>query len=127
MKFETYQLAKELDSFNYQQVQDDILAILEKGSSAIVDMTACKYVSSTGLRVLLYSKKIAASKGLRLCLVGISDEVQDIMNVTGFNTFFDCFHTMDAGSEVAPGQTLSLWGNRSWQYGELLGLFTLCH
>ena len=71
MKFETYQLAKELDSFNYQQVQDDILAILEKGSSAIVDMTACKYVSSTGLRVLLYSKKIAASKGLRLCLVGV--------------------------------------------------------
>ena len=60
MNFETYQLAKELDSFNYQQVQDDILAILEKGSSAIVDMTACKYVSSTGLRVLLYSKKIAA-------------------------------------------------------------------
>ena len=55
MKFETYQLAKELDSFNYQQVQDDILAILEKGSSAIVDMTACKYVSSTGLRVLLNS------------------------------------------------------------------------
>ena len=89
MKFETYQLAKELDSFNYQQVQDDILAILEKGSRA------CKYVSSTGLRVLLYSKKIAASKGLRLCLVGVSDEVQDIMNVTGFNTFFDCFNTMD--------------------------------
>ncbi|MBQ2179866.1 MAG: STAS domain-containing protein [Prevotella sp.] len=95
MKFETYQLAKELDSFNYQQVQDDVLAILEKGSNAIVDMTACNYVSSTGLRVLLYSKKIAASKGLRLCLVGISDEVQDIMNVTGFNSFFDCFHTMD--------------------------------
>ena len=40
MKFETYQLAKELDSFNYQQVQDDILAILDKGSNAIVDMTA---------------------------------------------------------------------------------------
>ena len=100
MKFETYQLAKELDSFNYQQVQDDVLAILEKGSSAIVDMTACKYVSSTGLRVLLYSKKIAASKGLRLCLVGVGDEVQDIMDVTGFNSFFDCFNTMDECLQV---------------------------
>ena len=48
-----------MDSFNYQQVQDDILAILEKGSNAMIDMTACNYVSSTGLRVLLYSKSVA--------------------------------------------------------------------
>ena len=89
MKFETYQLAKELDSFNYQQVQNDVLAILEKGSSAIVDMTACQYVSSTGLRVLLFTKKVAASKGLKLCLKGVSAEVKDVMDVTGFNDFFD--------------------------------------
>ena len=52
-------------------------------------MTACHYVSSTGLRVLLYSKKVAATKGLRICLSGISDEVKDIMDVTGFSNFFD--------------------------------------
>ena len=85
----------ELDSFNYQQVQDSILAILEKGCNAVLDMTACKYVSSTGLRVLLYSKKIAASKGLKLYLVGVSDEVKDIMDVTGFDSFFDSFSTME--------------------------------
>ena len=60
------QLGEELDSFNYKQVQESILAILEKNSSAVLDMTDCKYVSSTGLRVLLYSKKVAASKGLKL-------------------------------------------------------------
>ena len=68
MNTEVYQLGKELDSFNYQQVQDDILAILEKGSNAVIDMTACNYISSTGLRVLLYSKKVAAAKGLKVCL-----------------------------------------------------------
>lgn len=95
MKTETYQLDKELDSFNCQQVQDDILAILAKGSSAVIDMTPCNYISSTGLRVLLYSKKMAAAKGLKLYLVGISDEVKDVMDVTGFNTFFDIFSTME--------------------------------
>ena len=89
MNTETYQLGEELDSFNYQQVQDDILAILEKGSSVVLDMTACNYISSTGLRVLLYSKKVAAAKGLKLYLNGISDEVKDIMDVTGFSNFFD--------------------------------------
>lgn len=95
MNIEKYQLGEELDSFNYKQVQESILAILEKNSSAVLDMTDCKYVSSTGLRVLLYSKKVAASKGLKLYLVGISDEVKDIMEVTGFNSFFDSFDTME--------------------------------
>jgi anti-sigma B factor antagonist len=89
MKTETYNLGAELDSFNYQQVQDDILAILNGGASVVLDMTACNYISSTGLRVLLYSKKVAATKGLKICLSGISDEVKDIMDVTGFSNFFD--------------------------------------
>ena len=84
MNTETYKLGKELDSFNYQEVQDGILAILEKGCNAVLDMTDCTYVSSSGLRVLLYSKKVAASKGL-----GVSAEVKDIMDITGFDGFFE--------------------------------------
>ncbi|MBO7418328.1 MAG: STAS domain-containing protein [Bacteroidaceae bacterium] len=95
MNTEVYRLGEELDSFNYQQVQEGILAILEKGCSVVLDMTNCKYISSTGLRVLLYSKKVAASKGLKLYLVGLNDEVKDIMDVTGFNSFFDFYSTME--------------------------------
>ena len=95
MNIESYQLGEELDSFNYQEVQDGILAILEKGCSAVLDMTACNYVSSTGLRVLLYAKKVAATKGLNFYLVGISNEVKDIMDVTGFSNFFECYGTME--------------------------------
>ena len=77
MNFETYQLDKRLDSFNYQQTQADILPILERGSNVVLDMTACRYISR------------------KLCLVGISEEVKDIMDVTGFNTFFETFSTME--------------------------------
>ena len=89
MNTETYKLDGALDSFNNKEVQEGILAILEKGSSVLLDMTDCKYISSTGLRVLLYSKKVAASKGLKLYLKGVSEEVKDIMEVTGFQNFFD--------------------------------------
>ena len=95
MDIEKYQIGKELDSFNHEQVQNDILAILEKGCCAVIDMTDCYYVSSTGLRVLLYSKKMAATKGLKLYLIGISHEVKDIMDVTGFSNFFECYGTME--------------------------------
>ncbi|MBR0165631.1 MAG: STAS domain-containing protein [Prevotella sp.] len=89
MNRETYQLGRELNSFNHQQVQNDILAILEKDSNVLIDMTACKYISSIGLRVLLYSKKVAATKGLKVYLTGVGDEVKDIMDVTGFSSLFD--------------------------------------
>lgn len=95
MNIESYLLGEELDSFNYQQVQNELLAILEKGNNVVLDMNNCKYISSTGLRVLLYTKKVADSKGLELYLVGMNPEVKDIMDVTGFNSFFAIFSTME--------------------------------
>ena len=89
MDTEIYKLGTELDSFNSQEVQDGLKAILEKGCNAVLDMTDCKYISSTGLRVLLYTKQVAASKGLNLSLKGVGAEVKDIMDVTGFTEFFD--------------------------------------
>ena len=89
MNTETYKLGEELDSFNSEEVQKGILALLEQGVSVVLDMTACRYISSSGLRVLLYTKKVAASKGQKLYLKGVSDKVKDIMDVTGFNNFFD--------------------------------------
>ena len=89
MDTESYKLGEELDSFNSEEVQNGIRAILNKGCNAVLDMTDCNYISSTGLRVLLFTKKVAASKGLKLCLKGVSAEVKDVMDVTGFNDFFD--------------------------------------
>ena len=89
MNTETYKLGEELDSFNSEEVQKGILDLLEQGGSVVLDMTACRYISSSGLRVLLYTKKVAASKGQKLYLKGVSDEVKDIMDVTGFKNFFD--------------------------------------
>ena len=95
MNIEVYKVGEELDAINYSQVQDEISAILEKSSSVVLDMTDCRYVSSSGLRVLLYSEKVASSKGQKLYLVGLSAQVKDIMEVTGFNNFFDSFKTIE--------------------------------
>ena len=95
MDWDIYKLGAELNSYNYQEVQDGIMAILEKGNNVVLDMTGCKYVSSMGLRVLLYSKKVAMSKELQVYLVGVNAEVKDIMSVTGFDNFFDSFDTME--------------------------------
>ena len=103
MNIDSYKIVGELDSFNYKQVQDDILAILERGDNVAIDLTDCSYISSTGLRVLLYSKKMAAAKGQEVYLVGTKDGVKDVMDVTGFSSFFDSFSTMEECLEKVKG------------------------
>ena len=101
MKAEVYKLGVSLDSSNSNQEQEKILAIFDAGSGVILDMTDCTYVSSAGLRVLLYSYKVAASKGQKIVLVGVCDEVRDVMSMTGFEKFFDLFNTVEEAQATA--------------------------
>ena len=84
-----------LDSSNAPEIQKAILAVLDQEKSIILDMSGCTYVSSAGLRVMLYSYKVAAAKGNKVYLVGVSDEIRDVMSMTGFEKFFDFFKTVD--------------------------------
>ena len=84
-----------LDSSNAPEIQKAILAVLDQEKSIILDMSNCTYVSSAGLRVMLYSYKIAAAKGNKVYLVGVSDEIRDVMSMTGFEKFFDFFNSVD--------------------------------
>ena len=45
-----------------------------------------EYVSSAGLRVLLLAQKLMAEKG-GMIIRNVNQEVMDVFEVTGFNTF----------------------------------------
>ena len=51
-----------------------------------IDCTQLQYVSSAGLRVLLMMYKSLADKS-RFKLLNVSDEVKEILEVTGFDQF----------------------------------------
>ena len=87
-----YKMCSSLDSSTSNQEQEKILSVFDQNCSVILDMTDCTYVSSAGLRVMLYSYKLAASKGLK---VGVCDEVRDVMSMTGFEKFFEYFDTVE--------------------------------
>ena len=95
MNTEIYKLGESLDSSNSNSEQERILKVFDGGNSVVIDMTDCTYVSSAGLRVLLYSLKVAGSKGLKVYLVGVCDEVRDVMNMTGFEKYFDIYNTVE--------------------------------
>lgn len=97
MEVEVHKIGSVLDASSCKEEQLHIVDILNSNKSVILDLSACTYVSSAGLRVLLYSYKLAASKGLTLYLVGVISAVREVMEITGFERFFQFFDTVEDG------------------------------
>lgn len=95
MNAEVHKVGSVLDSSSSRNEQNSILALLDQGKDVILDLSECTYVSSAGLRVMLFAYKTAAVNGHKLYLVGVSDEVRDVMSITGFEHFFQYFDTVE--------------------------------
>ena len=91
----TYKVESALDSTTSKDVQEDILRLLLEDSNIVLDMTHCSYVSSAGLRVLLYTYKVCASQNKKMYLVGVSTEIREVMSVTGFEHYFKFYDSVD--------------------------------
>ena len=78
----TINLFGRIDSSNAANTETDIMAQLAgKGDvDIILDASNLEYISSAGLRVILRLKKICPE----LKITGVSSEVYDIFDMTGF-------------------------------------------
>ena len=89
------ELAGDVDASTAPDVQQQVLPLAEPGSKIIMDMTNVPYMSSAGLRMLLSLYRRAAAENGKLVLLGLSEDLQDTMSVTGFLDFFSTSETLD--------------------------------
>src|SRR5208337_261939 len=75
------EITGDVDGKSAPELQTEISAALQGVERVLLDFTGVSYMSSAGLRMLL------ARKG-RIVLVGLSDEIHDVMTHTGFIGFF---------------------------------------
>lgn len=94
-KIEIYEVGTVLDTVTSAKEQQGIMALLEKSKTIALDLSRCTYVSSAGLRVMLCAFKAAKAKEGRIDLVGVSDEIRDVMSMTGFDKFFKFYRTVE--------------------------------
>jgi anti-anti-sigma factor len=93
-------LSGSLDGGTVNEAQEKIMPVLSSNNlSLVLDMKECGYVSSAGLRLLLMAAKQLSTQNGILVLSGLSDEIKDVMEMTGFNNFFKTFP--DVGAAVA--------------------------
>lgn len=87
-------LAGKLDSGSANDVQDIILDKITNGIKLIFDMEPCTFVSSAGLRTLLIVAKRVKSENASAAMACVSDEILEVMEMTGFDDMFDTYSTV---------------------------------
>ena len=90
---------KNVDSRTVSTIQHELIPLIESNSKFIIDLSQVSYMSSGGLRMLLSSYRKITAKNGRLILVGLSEQIQDTMSVTGFLDFFQ--HSENATTGLA--------------------------
>lgn len=81
----TVHLNGRLDASTSSKVETFIGEIFEGGAQAlIIDFTKLDYISSAGLRVMLSVAKRAKTAQAKLALFGLTDEVKQIFDISGF-------------------------------------------
>ena len=94
------ELVGDIDGSTASKVQAQVLPVAESNSRMILDMTKVPYMSSAGLRMLLsVYRQVLAQEG-QVVLVGLAEELQDTMSVTGFLDFFTTCNTIDEGCKA---------------------------
>lgn len=94
-EIKVYEVGEVLDTSTSTREQQAIVALLEETKNIALDLSRCTYVSSAGLRVMLYSYKLAKAKGGRVDIVGVSAEIREVMAMTGFDKFFRFYQTAE--------------------------------
>ena len=77
-------LEGKLDAATAPQLQEVLISALEEAKNVELNFADLAYVSSAGLRVLLLGYKTAKEKGISMVLTGVSEDVMEVLEMTGF-------------------------------------------
>lgn len=93
-------LSGEIDGKTAPEVQNQLLPVATGHQKLIIDMTAVTFLSSAGLRILLLLYRQAASKSGKVALAGVSEQILDVMSITGFLRYFHISKTVEEAMEA---------------------------
>jgi len=79
----TLTLSGRLNSTTASKLQEALIPEFAGTKLVELDFADLSYVSSAGLRVLLFSEKTAKANGCRLTLINVSGDIMEIFEMTG--------------------------------------------
>lgn len=89
------EVSGDIDSKTAPEFERNARLATDKSKKIAIELTAVEFMSSAGLRVLLMVYRNIKSQDGRVILVGVSEDIQDVMSTTGFINFFTIVNTLD--------------------------------
>jgi anti-sigma B factor antagonist len=89
----------ELDGKTAPEAQEKILPLAKSDATLIIDMSQVGYMSSAGLRMMLLIYRQIGASGGSVALVGLTEEVEETMELTGFLSYFDTYDSVESAIE----------------------------
>ncbi|GGJ52078.1 anti-sigma factor antagonist [Deinococcus roseus] len=94
------QIIGDIDGKTAPIVQQKVVSLIPDGGKILLDMGQVEYMSSAGLRMLLLVYRQAQSKGSKIALSGLSEDIADTMSATGFLDYFVTSTTVEEGLQA---------------------------
>ncbi len=82
-----------LDATSSPSAEEAFAKSIEKNPKTLVDLSSLEYISSAGLRVLLVAAKRSQQKAGRIAIFGLTDNVREVFEISGFSALFRIFDT----------------------------------
>ncbi len=77
------------DTLAAQEAEPSVMEFESLASKPItIDCTALDYVASSGLRVFLRIRKACAAHGQQVTLLGVNENIMEVLKVTHFDKMF---------------------------------------
>lgn len=85
----TIKISGKLNTFECEKL-DPVMDSLEEDEykNLVFDVSDLEYISSSGLRTLLKANNKAASMNGKVVICGVSEDIYEIFEVTGFDLIF---------------------------------------
>lgn len=84
----TVELEGRIDAKIAPELEKELLALPAEIKALDLDFKNVSYISSAGLRVMVSVDHVFENRNGSLKIVGVTDEVMEIFEITGFTEFF---------------------------------------
>lgn len=78
----TIALAGRLDARTSPEFEQALSGVIDSITELVLDLEGLEYISSAGLRVLLWAQNVMNKQG-SMVLLHVNDEIRDVFEVTG--------------------------------------------
>lgn len=83
-------LAGELDTVSAAETEAALKPLFDStGKDLVLDCAGLEYIASSGLRILMNLLKKAKAGGERVILKSVNEVIRDVLELTGFISYFD--------------------------------------